>query len=169
MTRALACAALLILTRLAAACGMSDDEPVAAMRPAAEQPADPQPRTAERPARRGTTIRLVSSQYGRILGDGRGQAVYLFDRERDGRSECYGACARAWPPVLAKGTPVAGRGARSGLLGTTRRRDGRRQVTYRGQPLYYYVSDAPGRVLCHDVREFGGLWLVVRSSGVAVD
>jgi predicted lipoprotein with Yx(FWY)xxD motif len=124
---------------------------------------------AEPPIRQdGTTIRLVASQYGRILGDGRGQAVYLFDRERRGRSACYGACAKAWPPVLAKGTPVARRGARSRLLGTTRRRDGRVQLTYRGQPLYYYVGDRPGRVLCHDVVEFGGRWLVMYATGVAV-
>jgi predicted lipoprotein with Yx(FWY)xxD motif len=124
---------------------------------------------AEPPIRQdGTTIRLVASQHGRILGDGRGQAVYLFDRERRGRSACYGACAKAWPPVLAKGTPVARRGARSRLLGTTRRRDGRVQLTYRGQPLYYYVGDRPGRVLCHDVVEFGGRWLVMYATGVAV-
>jgi hypothetical protein len=38
-------------------------------------------------------------------------------------------------------------------------------VTYAGQPLYYYVHDAPGEILCHDVAEFGGLWLVVRPNG----
>jgi predicted lipoprotein with Yx(FWY)xxD motif len=67
--------------------------------------------------------------------------------------------------VLAKGEPRAGRGARGSLLGTTRRRDGKLQVTYRGRPLYYYVDDGPGRVLCHNVEEFGGLWLVVRADG----
>jgi predicted lipoprotein with Yx(FWY)xxD motif len=70
--------------------------------------------------------------------------------------------------VLTKGRPVAGKGAKASLLGTTRRRDGKKQVTYDGQPLYYYVADAPGRVLCHDVEEFGGTWLVLRSSGKAV-
>ena len=118
--------------------------------------------------RRGTRIKAVDSQFGTILGDGRGQAVYVFDKERSSRSECYGDCARAWPPVLAKGRPVAGKGARKRLLGTTRRRTGRRQITYDGRPLYYYVDDAPGRVLCHNVREFGGLWLVVRPNGSPV-
>ncbi len=74
----------------------------------------------------------------------------------------------AWPPLLAKGKPRAGDGARKGLLGTTRRRDGRLQVTYAGHPLYYYVEDAPGRILCHNVDEFGGLWLVVKPNGSAV-
>jgi predicted lipoprotein with Yx(FWY)xxD motif len=102
------------------------------------------------------------------VGDARGQAVYLFDREESKESECYGDCARAWPPVLTKGRPVAGKGVRKRLLGTTRRRNGKRQVTYDGRPLYYYVDDAPGRVLCHNVREFGGLWLVLRPDGEPV-
>ena len=42
------------------------------------------------------------------------------------------------------------------------------QVTYSGHPLYYYVDDPPGEVLCHGVEEFGGLWLVVDPSGEAV-
>lgn len=116
-------------------------------------------------AGRRTTIKAVSSQFGRILADGRGQAVYVFDKETTSKPGCHGACAKAWPPVLSEGRPVAGRGASARLLGTTRRRDGKRQVTVDGKPLYSYVHDTPGRVLCHDVQEFGGLWLVVRPDG----
>ena len=58
------------------------------------------------------------------------QAVYVFQRDGRKRSRCYGACARAWPPVLTKGRPSAGRGVRRSLLGTTRRKSGKRQVTY---------------------------------------
>jgi predicted lipoprotein with Yx(FWY)xxD motif len=119
-------------------------------------------------SRRGKTIKVVRSQFGRILADGRGQAVYVFDKETSSRPECYGACAKAWPPVLTSGTPVAGKGVRGRRLGTTKRRGGKRQVTINGRPLYYYVHDAPGRVLCHDVEEFGGLWLVVRPDGTPV-
>jgi predicted lipoprotein with Yx(FWY)xxD motif len=54
------------------------------------------------------------------------------------------------------------------LIGTTRRADGRRQVTYAGRPLYYYVGDGKGRILCQNVTEFGGDWLVVRGSGKLV-
>ncbi len=61
-------------------------------------------------------------------------------------------------------------GAQSSLLGTIARRGRRsRQVTYRGRPLYYYVSDRrPGQVTCQDVVEFGGTWLVVSPSGRAI-
>ncbi len=116
----------------------------------------------------GVSVTAVSSPFGRVLADRRGQAFYIFDKEQGPRSECYGACARAWPPVLTDGRPVAGKGARATLLGTTRRRDGSLQVTYRRRPVYYYVSDAPGRILCQDVTEFGGRWLVIRPGGAPV-
>jgi predicted lipoprotein with Yx(FWY)xxD motif len=117
-------------------------------------------------ARKGTTVEVVDdSRFGRILADRRGQAFYLFAKEKSKRSRCYGACARAWPPVLNKAKPRAGEGARGRLLGTTKRRGGKTQVTYRGRPLYYYTNDSPGRVLCHNVHEFGGLWLVVKPNG----
>jgi len=115
----------------------------------------------------GTKLRTVESEYGRVVANGKGEALYLFDRERRGRSECYGACAKAWPPVLTQGKPRAGAGTDPSLFGTVKRRNGKLQVTYAGQPLYYYVGDSPGTILCHDVDEFGGTWLVVQPSGEA--
>ncbi|HEU4905686.1 MAG TPA: hypothetical protein VFT19_06170 [Solirubrobacterales bacterium] len=114
---------------------------------------------------RGKKIKVVGSQFGRVVADGRGEAFYLFDKEKGRRSQCYGACARAWPPVLTRGRPRAGRGAKARLLGVTRRKNGKLQVTYKGHPLYYYVDDRPGLILCQDVAEFGGLWLVVKPNG----
>jgi len=111
------------------------------------------------------TVKVVRSQFGPIVADRRGQALYVFAKENTSRSECYGACARSWPPAIAKGGSRAGSGARGALLGTTRRRDGTHQLTYAGHPLYYYQGDSPGHVLCQNVRSFGGLWLVVRPNG----
>ena len=102
-----------------------------------------------------------------MLFDQRGQAIYLFTRERSGRPDCYDACARAWPPVLTVGRPTATGAARDGLLSTVARRDGRRQVTYAGHPLYYYAFERPQQVLCHNVTEYGGVWLVVTPAGDA--
>jgi predicted lipoprotein with Yx(FWY)xxD motif len=121
---------------------------------------------AGRPAARsGPVVKLRRSQFGRVLFSGGDQAIYLFTRDQRGRSRCYGACAKAWPPFFAKGRPRAGKGVRKSLLGTTRRRDGSRQVTYNGHPLYFYAHEGPRQVLCQNVEEFGGLWLVVRSDG----
>jgi predicted lipoprotein with Yx(FWY)xxD motif len=106
---------------------------------------------------KGKKIAVAGSQYGKILFDTRGQAIYLFDRERTSKPRCYGACAKAWPPVYTKAKPRAGRGIDPKLLGTSKRKDGRRQVTYDGHPLYFYAHEGPDEVLCHDVQEFGGL------------
>ena len=114
------------------------------------------------------TLTVVSSDFGRVLFDGSNRALYAFTRDPRGRSACYGACAAAWPPYIVRGALSAGAGTKRSLLGTTRRRDGTRQLTYAGKPLYYYVSDPVGRILCQNVREFGGLWLVVRPSGALV-
>jgi predicted lipoprotein with Yx(FWY)xxD motif len=157
------CSFLVVAAAASLLAGCGDEEQSGA----ADAPHQVEPVTTNQAstARRGTRIRVVRSQFGSILADGRGQAVYVFDRETTRRSECYGACARAWPPVLTRGRPVAGKGVGARLIGTTRRRGGKTQVTYRGRPLYLYVDDRPGRVLCHRVEEFGGLWLVVRPDG----
>ena len=117
-------------------------------------------------ARAGTRVRVRRSEYGRMLFDSRGQAIYIFERDRKRRSVCYGECARAWPPVFTRGRPVAGKGVRARLLGTIERRGGRRQITYAGKPLYFYAHEGPGEVLCHDVNLNGGLWWVVGPDGV---
>ncbi len=100
-----------------------------------------------------------------MLFDDSRQAIYLFDRETTGTPDCYGACAEAWPPVLTKDPPRARGDVRPGLLGTTPRKDGSLQVTYAGHPLYFYAHEGKNQVLCHNVSEFGGVWLVVTPSG----
>ena len=113
----------------------------------------------------GTKIKLRSSDYGRMLfGPGR-QAIYIFERDEPNESKCYRDCARDWPPVLSEGKPVAGDGVRKRLLGRTTRRNGKRQVTYNGQPLYYYAHEGPDEVLCHDVFLNGGWWWAVGRNG----
>jgi predicted lipoprotein with Yx(FWY)xxD motif len=120
-----------------------------------------------------TKVKLIETRFGRILADRKGYALYLFTRDQDEappngeeKSRCYGGCANVWP-VLEKGGKLrAGNGVDGDLLGRTKRRNGDRQVTYNGHPLYYYVGDnRPKQVRCQDVREFGGRWYVLRADG----
>jgi predicted lipoprotein with Yx(FWY)xxD motif len=117
---------------------------------------------------RGAKLKIDDSEYGRVLMNARGKALYLFDIEESKRSKCYGDCAVAWPPFLTRGKPRAGDGVKPKLLGTTLRTDGTRQVTYKRHPLYFYEHDSPGVILCQDVFEFGGNWLLVNRRGNAV-
>jgi predicted lipoprotein with Yx(FWY)xxD motif len=115
----------------------------------------------------GTQIITADSDYGTMLFDASGQPIYLFDAESDRLPQCYDECAKEWPPVLTDGAPSARDDVRPGLLGTTRRADGVVQVTYAGHPLYYYAHEGKYEVLCHNIEEFGGTWLVLRPDGTA--
>jgi predicted lipoprotein with Yx(FWY)xxD motif len=115
----------------------------------------------------GTVVTVGDSEFGPMLFDDTGQAIYLFDIEKTPTPECYDACAEAWPPVLTDGAPVAAGGARADLLGMSPRTDGSMQVTYAGHPLYFYVNEGKNEVRCHNVFLNGGLWFVVTPDGEA--
>src|ERR1700761_5551214 len=91
-------------------------------------------------AKAGTKVATANSMLGRILVDSHGRTLYLFAKDTKGKSACYGSCAAYWPPLIASSKPHAVSGAKATLLGTTRRRDGRMQVTYRHHPLYRYAG-----------------------------
>jgi len=117
-------------------------------------------------AAKPTEVNLEKSRYGKVLFDGKQRALYLFTKDGTGDSQCYGACATAWPPFYAKGKLKGGPGVNQSMLGTTTRTDGRRQVTYAGKPLYYYITDKdPLEITCHNVDEFGGIWYVLGRNG----
>ena len=114
-------------------------------------------------------LTVSSSSFGKILFDHRLRALYIFTKDGKGASRCYGDCAAAWPPYLVQSKPRALAGAKASLIGTVKRSDGTLQVTYAGRPVYYYRGDRlPHQVLCQNVLEYGGLWLVVRGNGTPV-
>jgi predicted lipoprotein with Yx(FWY)xxD motif len=127
--------------------------------------AEPSPAPTSAPAASGIAITSADSDFGTMLFDQPGQAIYLFEKETTGQPDCYDECAVAWPPVLTEGPPQATGAVRTELLGTVARADGSTQVTYGGHPLYFYAHEAAGQVLCHDVVENGGRWLVVTPEG----
>jgi predicted lipoprotein with Yx(FWY)xxD motif len=107
-----------------------------------------------------------NAKLGKILVDGSGKTLYLFEKDTTTASTCYDACAAYWPPLLTKDAPKAGAGVNASLLGTTRRRDGTLEVTYAGHPLYYVVTDHnPGDASGQGVNNFGALWFVVGPDG----
>jgi predicted lipoprotein with Yx(FWY)xxD motif len=114
----------------------------------------------------GTKVAIAKSRIGTMLVDGKGITLYDFVQDKGTKSTCYGACAALWPPLLTKGKPVAGRGVRAALLGTTKRKDGKLEVTYNGHPLYYFVTDRkPGQTTGQGVNQFGAPWWVLSPAG----
>ena len=113
----------------------------------------------------GTKITARGSEYGRMLWAPGRQGIDMFGNAAPQKSPCYGRCAKEWPPVLTKGQPRAGRGLDPQLLGTTRRRNDDRQVTYAGKPLYTYTHEGRNDVFCHDVELNGGYWWVLGPDG----
>ena len=80
-------------------------------------------------------VEMTTGALGTFLTDENGRTLYVFLSDHNGPSVCYGGCATAWPPLLTNGMAVAGDGVQQGLLGTTTRNDGTKQVTYNGWPL----------------------------------
>jgi predicted lipoprotein with Yx(FWY)xxD motif len=167
---------------LAGACATptteSVEQPATTATPHKDPPSTEQTRSTSTPAStrssetqratgRGTRIITADSDYGTMLFDASGQAIYLFTAEPAARPRCYDACAEDWPPVLTDGAPTTSGTARAGLLATTRRADGSAQLTYAGHPLYFYAHEGKYEVLCHNVTEYGGTWLVVQPDGTA--
>ena len=114
----------------------------------------------------GAVVRLAKSPFGMILVDSKGITLYDFVKDRGKTSVCYGACAALWPPLITHGKPVAGTGVKRSLLGTTKRSDGKLEVTYGGHPLYYFVTDRkPGQTTGQGVNQFGGPWWVLSAKG----
>jgi predicted lipoprotein with Yx(FWY)xxD motif len=125
---------------------------------------------AAAPTQRSTTVSTATSKLGRILVDSRGRTLYLFEKDKRGRSACAGACATYWPPLLTRGKPTAARAANKTLLGTTRRADGTTQVTYAGHPLYRFVQDTkPGQTTGQDLHDIGAGWYVLAPAGAKIE
>jgi predicted lipoprotein with Yx(FWY)xxD motif len=125
--------------------------------------------TSGRENARATAVGSRHTKVGVILVGPRGQTLYLFNRDLNGTSHCYGRCARGWRPLLASDRVVAARGSgvKQRWLSTTRRRHGSLQVTYDGAPLYVNVGHTkPGDLKGDHTSEFGGRWYVVPVGGV---
>jgi predicted lipoprotein with Yx(FWY)xxD motif len=114
-----------------------------------------------------STVSLRSTSLGKILVDSRGRTVYLFEKDRSGRSACSGQCAKFWPPLISANKPTAGTGVKASLLGRTKRADGKMQVTYNRHPLYTFVQDTKaGQTKGQNYSAFGADWYAVTAKGV---
>ena len=114
-------------------------------------------------------VQVVTTKLGKVLADGRGHTLYLFQKDKRSKSACSGACAQAWPPLTTTAKPKGGAGVSASKLGTTTRANGVKQVTYNGHPLYLFVKDTRARQTNGEgVNAFGASWFVLSGAGKAV-
>jgi predicted lipoprotein with Yx(FWY)xxD motif len=115
----------------------------------------------------GTTIQISQKEpHGKFLTDDKGMSLYLFEADSKNTTTCYDDCAAAWPPLLTEGAPTAGDEVDAAMLSTIERKDGSKQITYNGWPLYYFVKDkAAGDTTGQDVEGFGAEWYLVSPKG----
>jgi predicted lipoprotein with Yx(FWY)xxD motif len=119
---------------------------------------------------KGAVVSTATTGLGRIIVNSSGRALYLFEKDRNGKSACSGQCAVFWPPLITSGKPGVTGGARASLIGTTRRSDGRLQVTYNHHPLYTFVKDKKaGQTNGEGVNAFGAAWDAISPAGARID
>ena len=118
------------------------------------------------PTGAASTVGVMNNSLGSILVNASGRTLYLFKADSATKSACSGACAGAWPPLLAKGAVTAGSGVTASKLGTIERSDGSRQVSYNGHPLYLFIQDTkPGQAAGQGVTAFGAGWFALSPGG----
>jgi predicted lipoprotein with Yx(FWY)xxD motif len=81
------------------------------------------------------------------------RAIYCFDKDKVGQSNCNGTCTRLWRPVQAP--------TDAGTVGdwtVVIRADGSRQWAYKGKPVYTFIQDEAGQTKGDGIQ---GVWHVV--------
>ena len=167
-------AAVVALALVAAGCGGSPDSSgssgAAGQGPTYGASAPSKTVAGQTGSGNATSVALARTDLGRILVDGQGRTLYLFEADKGPKSSCSGSCAAARPPLTTTGKPVAGDGVSAAKLGTTRRADGTSEITYNGHPLYRFAGDtAAGQTSGQGVDGFGAEWYVLSRTGHALE
>ena len=110
------------------------------------------------PAMDHAVKKTTKAGVGSYLVDAKGMTLYWFKKDSPGKSACAGPCVERWP-VYYREKVAAGEGTKEGDFGTITREDGKKQTTFRGYPLYYWVGDkAKGDTAGQGVN---GVWYVI--------
>ena len=100
---------------------------------------------------------------GPILTDDDGRTLYLFTGDRRNISNCDGQCAATWPPLITSADPTGVPPVEETRLRMITRKDGSKQVSYNGWPLYHFSGDSqPGDT---NGQNSGSAWFAVSAAG----
>jgi predicted lipoprotein with Yx(FWY)xxD motif len=92
-----------------------------------------------------------------VLSNRDGRALYTFDKDSRGKSNCTDGCLTAWPAFTVGNATLAG-----GDFSIVVRDDGMQQWAFQGKPLYFFAGDSkPGEI---NGDNQGGVWHALRSA-----
>ncbi len=114
-------------------------------------------------------VHVASSSIGKILVDGKSMTVYMFTGDSKNKSNCKGACATNWPPVIVSSTSVAKAPGVRATLGTIKRSASKLQLTVNGSPVYTFKGDtSKGQITGQGVSALGAKWWVLSPRGAKI-
>jgi predicted lipoprotein with Yx(FWY)xxD motif len=171
MTRLFSLTALAVVSALLlAACGGSSKSSSSSGGSTPSSGSTPSTSSAPTSSGAASVVSTKTTSLGTFLVDGQGRTLYLWVADQGSTSTCSGPCAQAWPPLTTTGAPKASGGVKSSLLGTVKRADGTREVTYAGHPLYTFTGDTQaGQTTGQGSDGFGAPWWVVSTAGKALE
>ncbi|PKN53224.1 MAG: hypothetical protein CVU55_03165 [Deltaproteobacteria bacterium HGW-Deltaproteobacteria-13] len=77
---------------------------------------------------------------GKYFTDTEGKTLYTFKNDSPGKSVCAGPCLEKWPLYYREKVKPP-KGVKITDFATITRKDGKKQTTFRGYPLYYWAND----------------------------
>ena len=88
----------------------------------------------------------TSATLGSYLSDKEGRSLYFFATDANGQASCSGACEAAWPAFFVDNLTAdkLGEGLAFSDFGTITTASAKKQLTYKGWPLYYYAPVTSG-------------------------
>lgn len=102
------------------------------------------------------SAKVMDSSAGKIWTDANGMALYTFDKDAAGVTNCYDDCAKNWPPLMA-----AADAKPMGEWTVVERKDGTKMWAYEGHPLYTFIGDKAAGEVTGDGK--GDVWHVAKA------
>ena len=111
----------------------------------------------------------TSATLGTYLSDKDGRSLYFFATDANGQASCTGGCEAVWPAFNVDNLTADKLGAGLTLsdFGTITTASGKKQLTYKGWPLYYYAPSVNGTNTLESAGKttgdgVGGVWFIAK-------
>jgi predicted lipoprotein with Yx(FWY)xxD motif len=150
--------------------GNAYGDPASQNKPAAAQAAAT-PEPTGKPEPKKANVELTTElnakslpRMGKVVTDEDGFILYRFDKDKakPPKTNCEGKCAQVWPPAFTDGNTTVD-GIDENLVGAVTRKDGTRQLTIGGWPVYRYAGEAGPAAT--DGQGLDGAWFAVTPQG----